>query len=236
MKRHRHDFLQMIHVLDGELEIDWGTGWHRVGPETLHVLPPGFAHQLRTQKGHHQFGLNFSQKADERGLLASLLRTFTVPRLINLPFCREWALLRNQYQRDSLHGFRQIHILEDYTISVLEGMRPEKEPSAIRQILGFLKGKLDRAISVSEAAQTLHLSRASLQRMCRRHFESGFAHLHERLRIENAGNILMRDDTPIKIVAARCGFVDLYHFSRTFKRVNGLSPLVFRKRTRSREV
>ena len=96
MDVHRHDFLQTIHVLEGELEVDWGEGPRRLGPGDVHVLPPGCAHSLRTAKGHAQFGANLTAKHDPRGLLRALLEAFARPAVLHVPFAELW--------RARLHG------------------------------------------------------------------------------------------------------------------------------------
>jgi AraC-like DNA-binding protein len=47
-----------------------------------------------------------------------------------------------------------------------------------------------------------------------------------------AAQRLQDSDALIKQVSARLGFTDPFHFSRTFKRVFGLSPEAFRQQQR----
>ena len=41
---------------------------------------------------------------------------------------------------------------------------------------------------------------------------------------------MLRDGSPIASVAEACGFCDVYHFSREFKRVVGASPAAWRRK------
>ena len=66
MKAHEHAFLQLIHVLDGELEVEKGNGWEALRQGDVHVLPPRRVHALRSPRGYAQFGVNFSFEPDER--------------------------------------------------------------------------------------------------------------------------------------------------------------------------
>ena len=45
-----------------------------------------------------------------------------------------------------------------------------------------------------------------------------------RLKVTYAANLILRENLSVKQVGAQVGFDDPYHFSRVFKRVNGLSP------------
>jgi AraC-like DNA-binding protein len=41
---------------------------------------------------------------------------------------------------------------------------------------------------------------------------------------------MLRDGSPIASVAEACGFCDVYHFSREFKRVVGAAPAAWRRK------
>jgi AraC-like DNA-binding protein len=47
---------------------------------------------------------------------------------------------------------------------------------------------------------------------------------------QEAIKLLIQSDEPIKEVAFRLKFVDEYHFSRFFKRLNGMAPTAYRQR------
>jgi AraC-like DNA-binding protein len=51
------------------------------------------------------------------------------------------------------------------------------------------------------------------------------------LRIAQASRMLLMSDQPISRVAADCGFINQFHFSRIFKQSTGLSPTEYRRKT-----
>ena len=53
-----------------------------------------------------------------------------------------------------------------------------------------------------------------------------------RRKMHLAAELLQQPDILVKQVAAQLGFADPFHFSRTFKRVFGLSPDAFRQQQR----
>ncbi len=53
-----------------------------------------------------------------------------------------------------------------------------------------------------------------------------------RLRLERAREMLAREDGCIADTAAALGFYDQSHFTRTFRRIHGIPPRVFRLRSR----
>jgi transcriptional regulator GlxA family with amidase domain len=51
----------------------------------------------------------------------------------------------------------------------------------------------------------------------------------KRARIQRARRLLTEVDLSIKQVAARCGFRNPHHFSRVFRRIDGLTPSAYRE-------
>lgn len=56
------------------------------------------------------------------------------------------------------------------------------------------------------------------------------------LRVERAAQLLRGGDMRIDDIAASCGFLDRYHFSRAFSALVGTSPAAFRNRNRWAEI
>jgi AraC-like DNA-binding protein len=50
-----------------------------------------------------------------------------------------------------------------------------------------------------------------------------------RMRVDEARRLLGEVDLSVKEVALRCGFDDVFHFSRVFRKIDGLSPSHFRQ-------
>jgi AraC-like DNA-binding protein len=238
MDRHAHPFLQSIQVLEGVLEVDWGSGWRSLGPGEVHVLPPRAGHRLRSPRGHRQFGLNFSPAGDERGLLAALLRACQAPLILRLPFPRSWerSLTLSPRAPGDLQALRLAHALEEYTLALIAALTPREESALASRLLSLFSEQLEHPLTVPEAARRLGISRAALQRLCQAHFSCGAVHLQERMRLERAAMELLHSDLPVGVVAERFGYPDLFRFSRSFKRVHGLSPLAWRRGMRARRI
>ncbi len=230
MAAHGHRFLQAIHVLEGGLTVDWGDGPRRLGPGDVHVLPPGGTHALRTDKGHAQFGANFSEERDPRGLLRALLEAFPRPIVLHVPFAEHWRSRLGRPGPAPLDRLRRLAALDDYALTLVEHCG--RSDSAAEPLLELLRINLAEAPSVEELAGRLCTSRATLQRLARRHFGCGVAHLHERLRMEAAARDLLLTDRQVSECARERGYADVYHFSRAFKRVFGLSPAAYRRERR----
>jgi AraC-type DNA-binding domain-containing proteins len=85
-------------------------------------------------------------------------------------------------------------------------------------------------MEVPELARLAHLSISQLQREFRRLFQMTPTEYILRVRLHMAGRQLESGSKPVGQIALDCGFYDQSHFTHTFRRHTGLSPLEFRNR------
>ena len=230
LEMHRHDCLQIFHVLQGDFQADTGDGWQQVEPGDAHILTPGSRHALRSQRGDLHFSLTFRTGLDERGLLPQLRVAFAEPciRTVAVPaglptFFETPPVLFNEIDQ-----LRLSHLFDGYVLNLITGPGQSQADKRRQRLLSFLESKSAEALTVEEIAEEMLMSRSALQRFCRDTFGCGARTLHERIRIENAARLLLHSDTSIGSCALMCGYDNIYAFSRTFKRVKGRSPLSFR--------
>jgi AraC family transcriptional regulator of arabinose operon len=86
--------------------------------------------------------------------------------------------------------------------------------------------------SAEEAARACHLDPSYLSRLFRR-FAATTPHRYiTKLKMNRATELLLDQRMLVKEAALHLGFADPFHFSRTFKRVYGISPEQFVRQTR----
>ena len=90
-------------------------------------------------------------------------------------------------------------------------------------------GRLDQ-FSVPHLARIAGVSRGHLIRVFRGEFGVGPAEALRLLRLDRAAVLLARTNLQVQEIAAQCGFVDAFHFTRAFKAAYGHSPRVLRQR------
>jgi AraC-like DNA-binding protein len=232
MERHRHDFLQVIHVVEGVLEIDWGAGWVAVGPGQVHVLPPGHHHALRSPRGQAQFGLNAARRDDGRGLLAALCEVVRAPVVID---GRGLPVDAVRAAATAWPRHRQAHLavaVDSYALALLDRLAPAPEPVAQR-LYAWLHEHQCGPIAVPVVARRLGTTRVTLQRACHVAFGCGVSALHERMRIAAASEVLLAG-ADVAAAAAAVGYSDPTAFTRAFRRVHGLPPTRWRNERRAR--
>lgn len=81
--------------------------------------------------------------------------------------------------------------------------------------------------SVKEMAAACHVNASYLCRLFQRFADQRPNQLLLKLKMNRAAALLLEADVSVKQVASTLGFSDPFHFSRSFKRVYGLSPASF---------
>ena len=87
-------------------------------------------------------------------------------------------------------------------------------------------------MSLEQVARECLVDRAYLCRLFRRYDHQTPHQFLMRRKMHLAAERLQQPELLVKQVAAQLGFADPFHFSRTFKRVFGLSPEAFRQQQR----
>jgi AraC-like DNA-binding protein len=89
-------------------------------------------------------------------------------------------------------------------------------------------------LTTTHIARTVGVHPVYLAQMFQRHFNCGVIEYLLRRRIAFACRELRASGLPIADIAIAAGFYDQGHFSRTFKRLVGLTPSAYRRRYRGR--
>jgi AraC family transcriptional regulator len=93
----------------------------------------------------------------------------------------------------------------------------------------FLEENFARLARIEDASRELGMAPETLCRLFQRFSADTPYQLLLKKRVNLAVDLLLGTDLLVKQVAERAGFDDPFHFSRVFKRVQGLSPAAFQR-------
>ncbi len=132
---------------------------------------------------------------------------------------------------DRLAAARALHILEGLLLDLAEARshasaRPDWLDAAISRLDDAIE---DGAADYERLCQDLGLSQSTLRRQF--HQAMGLSP-HEYLiqtRIARAKDLLAGSGLPLKAIARRLGYRDVYYFSRQFRQLTGLPPAGYRR-------
>lgn len=104
----------------------------------------------------------------------------------------------------------------------------------IQEILGYVKNHYGEKIMVGDMAEKIHLSRTYTSVLFKKETGENFSDYLQRIRLENAVNLLNNTRKSIQEIADETGFFDSAHFTRVFKETYKRSPAEYRKQNNTK--
>lgn len=100
----------------------------------------------------------------------------------------------------------------------------------IEKIDKYLGCNFRDKVTLQEVADYVGMSRTYFSMFFKTHYKEGFSDYLNRKRLECAASLLRKTDLPISAISEDCGFTTVQYFTRTFRRLMGISPGAYRRR------
>jgi LacI family transcriptional regulator len=104
------------------------------------------------------------------------------------------------------------------------------EDPVLARALQFIRDHSGESIDVDDVVEAAGVSRRFLERLMANRLGRSPNRELIRVRIDRARSILLETDSPMSVVARRCGFRNAKYFGDAFRRVAGMAPGEFRRR------
>ena len=138
---------------------------------------------------------------------------------------------------DFLSAAMREHLLMDILFQLCFESNPEQvsyENQACRDGLvgsavSYIDKHLTEKILIEEVCRNTGTNASTLNFKFRREFNMSIGQYITDRRIKNACRLLISTSYSISEIALRCGFSDVYYFSNTFRKIQGISPSEYRK-------
>lgn len=122
-------------------------------------------------------------------------------------------------------------LLSEFAVNVRSGGGKADSSACIHSRMAhFISNHYAQQLKLADIARGIGVSRQQLLKVCR---QSGLATPMRQLyrkRLEVAADLLAHTGGSVGEIADRCGFVNIFHFSRRFKEVYRCSPSVWRSK------
>ncbi|MBQ6595851.1 MAG: response regulator [Clostridia bacterium] len=129
--------------------------------------------------------------------------------------------------RETLHrGLRSV-CLECYRTIRGSGQSNQLIRAATRYIDAHYTEKL----SLTAVAEEIHVSPVYLSGLFTREVGQSFTQYLQQRRIEQAKQLLLHTQEPVDVIAERVGYGDARYFMQVFRRMTGMTPVVYRSRS-----
>ena len=253
---HSHSFLHILLYTEGEgrFSLEGKKTPFRRG--SLVLMGPGLSHSFGSCSGKPYaysevtftmplVGATKEDEENELGVdMGEVLRLFSGIEGLSVPVVTQLAedqtrevedvfgkLLDYLLARGQLSPFYAgLTMTELFSLAVKacsHGAVPAPEPLERARLL--IERQYASPLTVDELAAQAHLSRGYFLRAFKAAYgQPPIAYQHE-IRIRAARILLKTTDLPCKAIAAKVGYSDPYHFSRTFRRLTGFTPTQIRK-------
>jgi AraC-like DNA-binding protein len=113
-----------------------------------------------------------------------------------------------------------------------QGGDVQREHEALTRVLELVRREATEGIPLDRAARVVHMSVPTFTRFFRRMTGSSFVDYCNAWRIRRAQLLLTETEQRVVDVAVDCGFGNLSHFNRQFKRRVGCTPTRYRRSAR----
>jgi AraC family transcriptional regulator len=236
--QHAHDQAYFCLILEGDSLQTYGTRTRVLRPFTSYFCPAGESHSERLCRGRgREFIIGFSAAWLDRlrGHLA--LPEVSVDFQGGLP---AWIALRAYDELLHADAVSPLAV-EGLALELLAlisrrslaapGRRP---PGWLAAAQDMIRARFAEPLSLSEIAQAVNVHPTHLAREFRRWYRCAVGEYLRRVRVAFARDAILATDAPLFEIAYRAGFADHSHFTRTFKRLTGMTPCEFRATKNSR--
>ncbi len=98
----------------------------------------------------------------------------------------------------------------------------------------LIRARFAERLSLNDVAKAVDVHPVHLARAFRQHFRCSVGEYVRRLRVQSAREAILTTEAPLTEIAMAMGFYDQGHFTKTFKRLTGLTPSALRAATRTR--
>jgi len=143
---------------------------------------------------------------------------------------------KHQYYQEIIKGLlrefwykaRRAIPVEKPTLKEKKHMESER---VFHEVLSFLESHCHEDIPLAKIAGLFNFSECYFSRCFKTYTGLNYVTYMNLLRIESAINKLINTNLPVAMIALECGFNDIRHFNRVFRKYTGHTPSEFRSNT-----
>ncbi|MDO5410881.1 MAG: response regulator [Lachnospiraceae bacterium] len=175
--------------------------------------------QICILTGYRDF--DYAQRAITLGVTRFLLKPSNMGQL-------DEAILEMTHRlkkRNNMHE-RITHKSED--IRDEEAKEEGASSFIVKNALIYMEEHYEEHLSLSEVADQIYVSQWHLSKLLNKYEKKSFSEILNQIRVDHAKELLKNPALRIRDVAEQVGFLDITHFSRVFKKHEGISANEYR--------
>jgi AraC-like DNA-binding protein len=244
-REHSHLHTEVCHLLSGSCLLSYQGTHYKMHPGDLTFFPPGVVHAETFYQPRISYQLAWWVLMEEEPFLQltdyrkdtgfRIINRVSLPRLSRETSDRMESL--KLYASDKkippvLDLKENFLTLSTELLRCLLSGNKSKEldtrSSIIDLAISYIRSHSDQPIELEDVGQAVLLSPNYLTTLFRTHTGKTLGSFIKEERIKRSVRLLKETGKSVKEIAAELGFTDQFSFSRTFKRIKGVSPHNFR--------
>lgn len=99
----------------------------------------------------------------------------------------------------------------------------------VNQALNYIHSNISRDLNLEEVAKKIHISKSHLCNLFPIYLKSSFSNYVNNAKIEYGKKLLSETTKSLADIAFECGFNSQSYFCSTFKKIEGITPLQYKK-------
>ena len=229
-REHAHSCMELILINEGSCTVHAGDRTLYAEAGEIITMPP---HQVHDQVSRGYIDTVYC------GFVSNPEIDCPEPHVVPLP---DATFIRECMQLLAAVSLNQIQASEEAADAVLSAVLAQlrhqhvlhhelaQVPPLLRTALRYMEDHLGDPVTVDSLARQMRASASTLHLLFRTHLDTTpMRHLRD-LRMQAARTALRSPYLSVKEVAAICGYPDVNHFVRTFRKAHGQPPGQWRKR------
>ena len=250
MVSHWHTELEMIHILNGEMNVRLNNSTYTAKQNDILFVNPEIIHAATPDDCKYEcivFDISYLSAAFEgsRYFFEGLLNNeYFINEYIPFDDSEVHTLVRNVFNlmknKSSGYKFKVIgemykmfgEIIDSHLYSNITGVTElgaDKNMHKLKNVLVFMRDNYDKPISLSDMADAADMSSKYFCYFFKEMTRKSPVEYLNTYRVEKAARKLITSDISVTDVAFTCGFNDLSYFIKTFKAYKGVTPAKFRR-------
>ena len=229
---HAHELSHFCFVLAGTYKEEIGRKHFERGPATLVYYPPDVCHG----EEHFACGRHFLVEIDRKGFetISDYGAHLVDPVLLREDYSVWLAarMYREFREGDQFSPLVLESISTELLIAALRQCAPRSErkpPLWLERVKECLRENFSEPPTLSELARAVEIHPTHLARVFRRFEHCTVGDYLRKVRISYARQRILESSEPLVEIGLAAGFADQTHFTRSFKRITGMTPTEFRR-------
>lgn len=255
---HYHECFELIFYVSANIEAYIDDIHYALHSQDVLVVPPRKLHKIiyPEKQNYIRYVFYFTEdhikKAFSSAMEPKAVRMFTnrdyKKASLSLPeFVRINNIFRNMYEHKKSLSSRHYFLVNTYASLILQELllifqnQPVHENTAgnsspVDQILMYINEHYAENISLDELEKIFYLDKSYICRIFRKTMGISLVNYLQHKRILQAQQMLLTSDASIIDISLECGFGNIQHFYRVFKKVTQLTPKEYKLHQTSTQI